>query len=244
MQKLITFVAALLIAAPALAKPLDKPAGIRVKDKLTFITNSHPLDPAYEAIVRAIMRVNSYLKEPVIELAILPVPAYMHAHPLVSSITVASQYALTNILGLFTPNVLGMAGLFPNPLKQTDGLIGKVWLRDHYETPHMRDYVTEHELLHAIGVPHVADPEDLMYPQYVKTAKVGIQTFLQLYMRYELAPEYRQQVEIWLNDPENQKPKNKTPKHDDPPLKDPEGAYPNALKPQHICTKGVSLEKR
>ena len=240
MYKIITFIVALLMVAPVVAKPLDKPAGIRVKNKITFVTNARPLSLTHEAIVKGVEALNSYVKEPIIAFHPFPVPAYQHTQPLLSTITVASLHVLDDILGLFTPNILGMAALFPDPLNGNDGLVAKVVMREHYETENQRFYVLLHELMHAVGIPHVSDPEDLMYPAYIEGNKVGIQTLLQLYIRYKLAPKYEKIVTEHLDklDPTTER---KPPAFDRPPMKDPDGAFPNAV--EHVCTHGVTNDK-
>ena len=236
-MRTISFIAAILIALPVVAKPLAEPAGARLKHPITFVTNALPMSKAYEHIVNGIEQVNSYLKEDMLFLNIQPVPPKYHMHPLLNSITVASRDVFVNILGIFSPNTLGMAIWSSDPLKHDDIMVSKVLLYDIYETEHMGLYVTIHELLHALGVPHTSSPDDLMYPKYSPKAKVTGATLAQLLIRYELNPEYEKKALDYLD----MLNASKVPEHDAPAKKDPDGAFPNGM--HHVCPRGGVHEK-
>lgn len=227
MQKVGILFLSLLFAATANAEPLPSPEDrvnhLRVVAPIVFVTNVNTDHPMRTTLQRAMDRLNGYLEEPIMSLADERLEGHMHAIPFLSTITIASRNTFVDILGFFGVKVLGKAGLIPIPLYTTQGRVGKVWLLDKYDTDHMRDYVVLHELLHAAGVPHTAEPDDIMYPMYSPNAKVTTYTLHELYKRYTLKPVFEELAEehiIGLGFEKGKKPDDKTTgrqgPHDEP----------------------------
>lgn len=218
-MRTISIILGLLLVTSVQAKPLEKPAGPRLNEPMIIVTNVEPESREYITLQTALLELNSYLLDPLLVLHSKRIPTHHIFNPLIEGVIYLSNNILIDVLDLFRPGLLGFVAAQTHPLRPDD-LVNPTAVIDKDLSDDMLMDVTLHEMFHFIGVPHVGDPDELMFPFYSPESerKVGILTLAELYTRYELKPKYAKQVLDWAKeqmDKHGEVPESKVPKHDE-----------------------------
>lgn len=218
---LLILMGLLALGARGEAKPRDNAKFPRVPKTVQIATNAEENSYQLIALYTAVDTINEITLEPILAVKMHGVAAKHLFNPFVPAVIYETYHVFSNILDIFSGSVLGMAGGAINPLEPYDLVGNKAFIRKNIEPiePDVDSLyeVTLHEMFHFVGIPHVGDADDIMYWQYNKpNKKIGIYTILEMYIRYELKPQYNKQVEEWVKEQEKKK-KEKEEKKEVPP---------------------------
>ena len=205
-----------LMAKPADAKPLAEPLLPHLHELTPVVTNVAPESREYIILQQTVLDINNLLKEPVLELHSERVPAKYIFMPHIEGVVFLANSVLSDVLDLFRPGLLGFVSFVMHPLKE-NRIISPVAVIDKDLPDGVLADVTKHEMLHFIGVPHVGDADDLMYPKYNPESlrHIGIYTKVELWARYELRQDIEDEVLDYLNQMAKDILEPKVPPHDE-----------------------------
>lgn len=201
MQKLV-FILSLLVATSVSAKPLERPVYPHLHEVTPIVTNVRPNSVEHTYLVRAIDTINSMLQSPVLKLKDEVVPSKHIFNPMIEGVVFLDRHTLSNVLGMFVPNLLGFVHYFVTPLRPKR-IKGPTAVIDGSLPDYVLKDVVLHEMLHFVGVPHTGDANDIMFPHHIqRPKKIGIYTKLELYARYHLKDVYNKEIQKWLEEQE------------------------------------------